>query len=114
MRKLLGHSARVVMLARRVKSSGLCGPTAPLPCFPDVLHRLLALYACPPQVFPFYGTSSFNLLDMVPSGRGLPSAQVKDLAWQLLQALAYLHDKQVRRRDCPTVLLTIYPTPAKM
>ncbi len=48
------------------------------------------------QVFPFYGTSSFHLLDLVPSGRGLPPALVKDLAWQMLQALAYLHDKQVR------------------
>ncbi len=70
-------------------------------------------------VFPYYGVSAYQLLRAYQKeqlqqqgierqliglggghgggGGGLPAVELKLLAWQMLQALSYLHTNQVRR-----------------
>ncbi|KXZ49517.1 hypothetical protein GPECTOR_21g743 [Gonium pectorale] len=49
------------------------------------------------MVFPYVGPSALQTLDEHPVG--LPGTTLKLLAWQMLQALAYLHGRKVVHRD---------------
>ncbi|KAG2449771.1 hypothetical protein HYH02_005296 [Chlamydomonas schloesseri] len=51
------------------------------------------------MVFPFCGRSAHRILRDWPGGGGLPPQRIKELAWQVLQALAYLHSRKIVHRD---------------
>ncbi|KAG2485432.1 hypothetical protein HYH03_015812 [Edaphochlamys debaryana] len=49
------------------------------------------------MVFPYIGQSAYQALDVYTDG--LPPARLKLLAWQMVQALIYLHSKKIVHRD---------------
>lgn len=57
------------------------------------------------MVFPFCGRSAHRILRDWPGGGGLPPVRIKQLAWQVLQALSYLHSRKVRGRVWSTVVV---------